>query len=145
MLIRDYREDDFPALVGLWQATGLGSPERGDNAAVIEKCNALGGKLLVMEEPGTGRLVGSSWMTFDGRRMYLHHFGISPDLQNRGWGKKLLEASLEFLKEQGQQVKLEVHTANDAAIHLYRSAGFFDFKDYSIYMIRNIKAVNYHP
>lgn len=145
MLIRDYRRDDYAALVQLWQSTGLGNPERGDNEEVIDRCNAMGGRLLVMVDDVTGRLVGSSWMTFDGRRMFLHHFGIAPDLQNRGLGKKLLEATLLHLKEKGQQVKLEVHSENHAAIHLYKSAGFFDFQDYDIFMIRNIREVNYHP
>ncbi|MFZ5940301.1 MAG: GNAT family N-acetyltransferase [Bacteroidota bacterium] len=145
MLIRDYRRDDYPGLVSLWQSTGLGNPERGDNEEVIDRCNAMGGRLLVMVDETSGRLVGSSWMTFDGRRMFLHHFGIAPDLQNRGLGKKLLEATLLHLKEKGHQVKLEVHSENHAAIHLYKTAGFFDFQDYDIFMIRNIKEVNYHP
>jgi hypothetical protein len=32
-------------------------------------------------------------------------------------------------------MKLEVHSRNKAAIHLYRSLGFEVFEDYDVYMI----------
>ena len=105
----------------------------------------MGGRLLIMEDPEKGQLVGSSWMTFDGRRMFLHHFGIAPDMQNQGYGKQLFEASMNFLKEKGYQVKMEVHHNNHAAIHIYKSAGFFNFPDYDIFMIRDIRNTGYHP
>jgi len=145
MIIRDYIRNDYSRLLELWKATGLGSPERGDDADVIDRCNEHGGRLLIMEDPDTGKLTGSSWMTFDGRRMFLHHFGIDPAYQNKGFGKLLLEASIEHLKSCGHQVKLEVNHNNHAAIHIYREAGFFDFRDYDIFMIRNIRDVDYHP
>ncbi len=84
-------------MLELWKDTGLAQPERKDDAASIKRCNDMGGRLLVMEEPGTGRIIGSSWMTWDGRRIYLHHFGIHPDWQNRGLGTKLAVASLDWI------------------------------------------------
>jgi ribosomal-protein-alanine N-acetyltransferase len=134
--IRDYRESDFAALLELWKDTGLAQPERRDDAASIKQCNDLGGRLLVMEEPGTGRIIGSSWMTWDGRRIYLHHFGIHPDWQNRGLGTRLGLVSLDWISRMGRQVKIEVHRENLAATRLYKKLGFFVFKDYEIYMIR---------
>ena len=136
MIIRDYRESDYPSLIKLWKETELAQPERKDDAGVIRRCNEMGGRLLVMEEPATGEIIGSSWMTWDGRRMYLHHFGIQPARQNCGLGTKLAEASLEWISKTGQQVKIEVHKENKAAIKLYKKMGFFAFEDYRLYMIR---------
>jgi ribosomal protein S18 acetylase RimI-like enzyme len=135
-LIRDYRESDYGSLTGLWQDTGLALPERRDDAESINRCNKLGGRLLVMEDVATGKIIGSSWMTWDGRRLYLHHFGIHPDWQRMGLGTKLAEASLEWISHTGRQVKMEVHKENKAAIQLYKKHGFFAFEDYDIYMIR---------
>ena len=135
--IRDYRPEDFASLIELWQETDLSQPERGDNAESIRQCNDHGGKLLVMEEAGTGKIIGSSWMTWDGRRIYLHHFGILPSYQGMGLGTELAEKSMEWLREKGQQVKLEVHKENHAAKHLYEKFGLFAYTDYDIYMIRN--------
>ena len=142
MRIRDFRRSDFPQIVNLWEETGIADPDRGDTLDSIEACTNLGGKLLVMEDPERQILIGTSWMTFDGRRMYLHHFCIKPSYQNKGYGSELTKASLEFLKEQGYQVKLEVHKDNHIAIRLYRKFGFFKFKDYDILMIRELEALN---
>jgi ribosomal protein S18 acetylase RimI-like enzyme len=135
-VIRDYREGDYASLLELWHKTDLAHPERKDDAGVIKRCNAMGGRLLVMEDPASGEIIGSSWMTWDGRRIYLHHFGIHPAWQNRGLGTKLAQASLEWISSTGRQVKMEVHRENNAAIQFYKKLGFFAFEDYDIYMIR---------
>jgi ribosomal-protein-alanine N-acetyltransferase len=137
--IRDYQPDDYPSLLELWEQCDLSQPERGDHPEVIDRCNKLGGRLLVMEEAGGKKIIGSSWMTWDGRRIYLHHFGILPEYQGKGLGTRLAEASLEWIREQGRQVKLEVHKENNQAKKLYEKLGFFAFRDYEIYMIRNLE------
>ncbi|MEX0988478.1 MAG: GNAT family N-acetyltransferase [Bacteroidales bacterium] len=136
MIVRDYHPDDFNALFQLWESLEMAAGERGDNPAIIRQTLEKGGKLLVLEDPGTGSIIGSSWMTFDGRRIFLHHFGIREDFQRKGLGTKLAVASLMFIKEKGYQVKLEVHKDNIAAIKLYEKAGFESFPDYDILMIR---------
>ena len=138
--IRDYRPEDFVSLLELWQETNLAQPERGDNAEVIKQCNDQGGRLLLMEETEKETIIGSSWMTWDGRRIYLHHFGILPSYQGLGLGTELAEKSLEWIRQKGQQVKLEVHKENHAAKHLYEKFGFFAFRDYDIYMIREFNS-----
>lgn len=134
--IRDYRESDYASLMQLWRVTGLALPERKDDAGVIKRCNGMGGRLLVLENTAAGEIIGSSWMTWDGRRIYLHHFGIHPDWQNMGFGTKLAEASVEWIRSTGQQVKMEVHKENKTAISIYKKLGFFAFEDYELYMIR---------
>ena len=137
-LIRDYKKGDFMSLQNLWELTDMGQSERGDNEEVIERCNAMGGKLLIMEIQDTKEIIGSSWMTWDGRRISLHHFGIMPTYQNRGFGTMLAEKSVEWIREKGQQVKLEVHKQNLPAKRLYENFGFISFKDYDIYMKRDV-------
>jgi ribosomal protein S18 acetylase RimI-like enzyme len=75
-------------------------------------------------------------MTWDGRRIYLHHFGIQPARQHGGLGTKLAEVSLEWIRSTGHQVKIEVHKENKTAIKLYKKMGFISFEDYHLYMIR---------
>ncbi len=136
-IIRDYRKEDYPRVRQLWEETGLGSPERGDDAQTIERCNNIGGKFLVMTDPQDTILLGTSWMTFDGRRIHIHHFGINPLYQNRGLGRKLAIETLRYIREKGFQVKLEVHKENHIAKKLYEDTGFFAFRNYDIYMIRD--------
>jgi len=135
MLIRDYRPEDYPLVEALWKETGIYTAERGDTAEIINRCNQSGGKLLIMEEKSTGLVAGTSWITWDGRRLFLHHFAIRHNLQGKGLGRTLALKSLEFAHKKNAPMKLEVHKSNHTAIHLYRSLGFKVFEDYDIYMI----------
>ncbi|MGW8316739.1 MAG: N-acetyltransferase family protein [Bacteroidales bacterium] len=137
MVIRDYRKGDYKQVLELWKATGIYDPERGDSESAILRCNELGGKFLVMEDPDTGTVEGTSWMSYDGRRIHLHHFAIRPELQGKGLGRTLAGESLRFAEEKGCPVKLEVHRENLRALHLYEKFGFRIFKDYLILMNRH--------
>jgi ribosomal protein S18 acetylase RimI-like enzyme len=138
LIIRDYREDDFDELVKFWYLTDMGNPERGDSRETIKRTVEMGGKLLVMEIKSSKQICGTSWMTFDGRRILLHHFGISPECQGNGLSKILLRESLQFVKSNGSQVKLEVHSSNFKAISLYKKFGFAHLGEYNVYIIRDV-------
>lgn len=136
MVFRDYRTGDFDQLFRLWEELEMGGKERGDTHDVIIRSLDHGGKLIVLEDASTGNIIGSSWLTFDGRRIFLHHFGISKAFQKQGWGTKLAMESLKFIREKDCPVKLEVHKDNLPAKRLYAKVGFSAFSDYDIYMIR---------
>lgn len=142
MTIRKYLKGDFNGIMNLWMATGLSRPERGDDEATVERSLDMGGLMLVMcGDSPVQRIVGTSWLTFDGRRLHLHHFGIDPEYQRRGLAKELLKETLRFVKEKGYQVKLEVHRSNVAAVSLYRNAGFEYLGDYDVYIIRDVQSI----
>lgn len=140
-LIRSYKEGDYDQIAILWEKTGMGNRKRGDNAHIIEKSIRLGGFLIILEEKESGKICGTSWLTFDGRRIYMHHFGILPAYQGNGLSKILLQKSLEFVKAKGCQVKLEVHESNTKAINLYKKSGFEYLGDYDVYIIRDISKI----
>jgi ribosomal protein S18 acetylase RimI-like enzyme len=138
--IRDYQSNDYHQILELWQLIGLGGAQRGDNQKIIEQSIAMGGKLLVACN-AYGVIIGTSWMTFDGRRIHLHHFGVSPSFQRMGIGKLLTRQSLVFAKEKGYQIKLEVHQSNMNAINLYKQFGFTFLGDYDVYIIRDLSTI----
>lgn len=135
--VRDYTPEDFDELTELWNSTGVGSPERGDRADIIDNTLRHGGKLFIAENTDTGEIIGASWITNDGRRLYIHHFAIKAAYQGRGFAKPLLEESLRFCKETGLQVKLEVHKDNVPAILLYKKYGFKSLDDFEVWIIRD--------
>jgi ribosomal-protein-alanine N-acetyltransferase len=137
IVIRDFVPTDFQSLLEIWQLTGLGSAQRGDNLGIIEQSIRMGGKMLMVED-SKQRIIATSWMTFDGRRIHLHHFGVMPEYQRKGIGLKLAKESLKFVKQKGFQVKLEVHKDNIAAIELYKKLGFTYLGDYNVYIIRDL-------
>jgi ribosomal protein S18 acetylase RimI-like enzyme len=137
-VIRDYKEGDYGEIFPLWESLGLGSAHRGDDEQVISRTINMGGRLLVMVETSGSQLIGTSWLTVDGRRTYIHHFGIHADFQGKHLADKLLEVTLEIAKSIGLQIKLEVHSENLKAINLYQKAGFQYLGDYLVYIIRDI-------
>ncbi|HNT92960.1 MAG: GNAT family N-acetyltransferase [Bacteroidales bacterium] len=145
MKIREYRKGDFPGIMEVWSATGLSRPERGDDENTVERSIAMGGAMLVMlsDDSEGERITGTSWITFDGRRLYLHHFGIIPEHQGKGLAASLLRESLRIAKEKGYQIKLEVHRTNETAVRLYKKAGFEYLGDYDVYIIRNIQSLEF--
>jgi ribosomal-protein-alanine N-acetyltransferase len=139
--VRDYKEGDFDQVCNLWKLTDMWNPRRADNAGTISDSIKIGGNLLILEERRTTRICGTSWMTFDGRRIHLHHFGILPEYQGKGLANILLKESLAFVKEKGYQVKLEVHKSNVKAIELYKKSGFEYLGDYDVYIIRDLSKI----
>lgn len=136
--IRNYKPEDYIEVEQLWKDTEMGGDERGDDNEVIEETIQLGGKLFILEDIATGKIIGTSWLTQDGRRIYLHHFGIRPEHQGKGYSKILLKESLNFVRNTGKQIKLEVHKNNIKAVELYRKGDFKYLGDYDVYIIRDI-------
>jgi len=137
MIVRDFRPDDFQQVMELWATTGIYNEQRGDTVESINQCNRQGGRFLVLEDPETRTIAGTSWMTYDGRRVYLHHFAIGPQLQGHGWGRALALESLTFARQKGCPVKLEVQPGNHRAVQLYRELGFTKLGDYNVYILPN--------
>jgi ribosomal protein S18 acetylase RimI-like enzyme len=139
--IREYHESDYPEMIRLWESLGLGSEVRGDNQPVINRTLKSGGRMLLLIETAGNKIVGTSWLTGDGRRTYLHHFGIHTGYQGKGLANMLLEASLKIARELGLQIKLEVHKDNVKALGLYTKYGFTYLGDYQVFIIRDISTI----
>jgi len=141
LIIREYQSADYQELMILWEKTGFNTPGRGDDENIIENTISVGGKLFILFDKKNECIIGSSWITNDGRRLYLHHFGIHPEYQSKGLSKLLLSKSLAFAKELNLQIKLEVHKDNIIAKSLYQKADFAYLGDYEVYIIRDISSI----
>lgn len=140
-IIRDYVPCDYEDVIKLWLDIGLGNSQRGDNAEVIAQTLTSGGRLFVLANKNNNEILGTSWLTNDKRRLYLHHFGIKKEYQGKGLSKQLMEASLKFAVDCGLQIKIEVHKENLVALNLYKKYGFKYLGDYDVYIVRNLKDI----
>lgn len=139
--VRDYWAADYPHVAEIWEKSGISTPGRGDSAEVIENTLRRNGRLLVLVDRERDTVVGTSWLTNDGRRLYLHHFAIAPECQGLGLSRPLLRESLKIAKACGLQVKIEVHRDNHKALGLYRKAGFKRLGDYDVMIIRDLSDI----
>ena len=135
MIIRDYQPGDFPQIEALWKETGVFRPERGDTPEIIHRCNSQGGKFLILEDEIDKRIIGTSWLTWDGRRVLMQYFALLPAVQGLGYGRKLAIESLAFSRNKKAPMKLEVHRENISAIQLYKNLGFKILEGYEVYMV----------
>lgn len=135
-ILSEFSREHNETVEAFWNRNGLGGSHRGDNLQIIEDTIAGGGHLILLWSP-EGKLAGTSWLTNDRRRTYLHHFGIDEPLRGLGLSKVLLAESLRLAAADGYQIKIEVHRANKVALHLYTKAGFTPLGKYDVYMIRN--------
>jgi ribosomal protein S18 acetylase RimI-like enzyme len=135
--IRDYKPLDFGVVIKLWSLVDMAGKERADTNEVIMRTIQNGGRFIILEL--NGNIIGTSWLTHDYRRSYIHHFCIHPEEQGKGYANVLMDETMISLKSIGYQVKLEVHRENFKAISLYKKYGFIDFPDYELMMNRNFK------
>jgi [ribosomal protein S18]-alanine N-acetyltransferase len=141
IFVRDYSQGDFKEINQLWKDTGMGGSARGDQEETIELTLRSGGRLFILENCLTKEIIGTSWLTHDQRRIYMHHFGIKPEYQGKGFARMLLKSSIDFAKKSGMQIKLEVHRDNLKAIQMYKKSGFNYLGDYKVYIIRDYNAI----
>jgi len=136
MIIRDYRPGDFPQIEALWKETGVYRPERGDGPETIQICNDQGGKFLILEDETENTIVGTSWLSWDGRRMFMQYLAVLPSQQNLGHGRKLAVESMKYARAKKAPLKLEVHCDNTIAIQLYKNLGFEILEGYEVYKLQ---------
>jgi ribosomal protein S18 acetylase RimI-like enzyme len=134
--IRPFEPEDYPAVQQIWQDTGMADPRRKDGLEVILNTLRKGGIVMVMERKDTKDMIGTAWITNNGRRLYLHHFGIRPEYQGRGLGYQLGLACMAFAREKKMQIKLEVHSTNTSARRLYKKLGFEVLEGYEVHIHR---------
>jgi ribosomal protein S18 acetylase RimI-like enzyme len=65
---------------------------------------------------------------------YINTFGILPEHQGQGYGRRMLRDVVAALREEGwRQIRIEVATDNPIALSLYRSSGFQQIAAYRYY------------
>lgn len=69
-------------------------------------------------------LVGYSFNKTMGEEGYLGPVGIQPSLHGRGWGQKVIQCSLDYLKSRCNVIGLEVRPELGSNIGLYHKMGF---------------------
>ncbi len=101
-IVREFKTEDYDSALSLWKrCEGMGL------SAADERCAI---NRFLKQNPGTcfvaldgNNLVGTILGGSDGRRGYLYHLAVDPDLRKQGIGKLLVETCLEAMKAAGIQ------------------------------------------
>lgn len=127
----------FEKVNTFWTETELGGSHRGDDLSVILNTINAGGHLLLMVN-NEKEIIGTSWLTCDNRRTYIHHFGIKKEYRRQGLARQLMNKTMEIANQMGFQTKLEVHRDNTPAINLYKQYSFTYLGEYEILINREV-------
>ncbi len=133
MEIREMSIKDYEKVYELW-----------DNADIILKTSDQRDEInrMIKRNPYTclvgendNEIVAAVMGGFDGRRGYVHHLAVKPDLQKQGLGREMIEELMNRFEElKVIKVHLFVENKNEKVKKFYEKIGFderTDLTDYS--------------
>ena len=131
MLLREFRMNDYPAVLALWQNAGTGITLRpsDETAEVSRKLERDPDLFLVAEE--SCDIIGVIMGAWDGRRGWLHHLAVEGAHRGRGIATALIAAVEERLSAKGcLKVNLLVDARNTRARELYARLGYAEMRGF---------------
>ena len=99
MQIREFKLEDFTAVISLWQDAGLELNRSDSFEGIRRKLEHDPDLFLVIEEDH--QILGAIMAGFDGRRGWVYHMAVHPYGQGRGWGSMLLDELEKRFKAKG--------------------------------------------
>ena len=121
-MIRSATAGDEAAVVSLWQACGLTTPQ---NDAVQDFRFALGKPASDILLAGPDDIAGAIMVGHDGHRGWLYYVAVAPALRRQGIGRMLVEAAEAWLKERGvPKAHLMVRETNHQVAAFYERIGY---------------------
>ncbi|WP_116586118.1 GNAT family acetyltransferase [Pectobacterium versatile] len=123
MEIRIFRQDDFEAVIILWERCDLLRPWNDPEMDIERKLNHDPDLFLVAEV--NGEIVGSVMGGYDGHRGSAYYLGVHPDFRGRGIANALISRLEKKLIARGcPKIHLMVREDNDAVIGMYEKLDY---------------------
>jgi len=126
--IRPIGAGDIPAALDLWRRAGItltygDEPDGLTRTFQRNPTTCLAGEI-------DGRLAATALGTWDGRRGYLWHLAVEPELQGRGLGRRMLKALEAAYRALGvPKVTFQIERENIEVIDFYLRMGYHERKD----------------
>lgn len=121
--IRQYTRADLSQVVSLWQECGIvvawNNPELD-----IERKLKVNPELFLV---GINRekIIATIMGGYEGHRGWINYLAVSPELQRKGFGGKMVREIERMLRKRGcPKINLQVRTHNKDVIRFYSSLGY---------------------
>ncbi len=122
--IRPYAEADEAGVVRLWREVFPDNPPWNEPRADIHRKLACQRELFLVGDLG-GRVVATVMAGFDGHRGWVHLVAVAPDCRRRGFGRALMAAAEERLRQIGcTKINLQVRASNRDVVSFYERLGY---------------------
>jgi ribosomal protein S18 acetylase RimI-like enzyme len=121
--IRNFKTSDKEQVINLWNLCGLIVPSN-DPVKDIELKMSFQPELFFVAE-SDNIIIGSVMTGYDGHRGWLNYLGVHPEHRSKGFGRKLVEFSMEKLKGLNcPKINLQVRESNKDVIEFYKKLNF---------------------
>jgi ribosomal protein S18 acetylase RimI-like enzyme len=121
--IRPYIDEDFNAVLALWQACDMTRPWN-DPAKDINFCqNAPASCLFVGIKDDT--VIATAMLGHDGHRGVLYYLAVHPDQQGKDYGRQMVRHGEDWLKGLGVwKLNLMIRDDNEPVRDFYQAIGY---------------------
>jgi ribosomal protein S18 acetylase RimI-like enzyme len=122
-LVRLARQDEFPAILRLWQEAGVTPPSVTDSIEGLTRLTRHSGGILLVATIDD-RIIGSVIGGWDGWRGNIYRLAVSPEFRRSGIGRRLVdEVSGALFAKGAEKISALVEHEHRWAIDFWESLG----------------------
>ena len=122
--IGEFSMDDYPVVHVLWQRGDLWMRPSDVPEATLLKLTRDPGLFLVARD-GAGKVVGTVMGGWDGRRAYVYHLAVAPELRRQGVADALMDELEERFRALGAlKAKLQILVENETSKAFFAHRGY---------------------
>ena len=139
-ILRRMEPEDYDQAIALWQATPGIALSGADNQLAF---NAFLARNIGLNHVAAkdGAVIGTVLCGHDGRRGYIYHLAVKPEMRGRGIASQLIQVVLAGLRKQGiQKCHLFVIADNEAGKMFWQKTGWKLRQDIQVFS-KDIEAV----
>jgi ribosomal protein S18 acetylase RimI-like enzyme len=123
MKIREFKIEDYPIVLGLWQTAGL-ILRPGDELEDVKLKLERDPDLFLVAEQDDG-IVGTVMGGWDGRRGWIYHLAVKPEHQRKRIGVGLVrEVEKRLLAKGAKKVNAQVYKSNERSSAFFKAIGY---------------------
>ena len=121
--IRPFDLADSEEVIAVWEACHMTVPRNDPHKDIARKMQVNPELFLVAVVDG--RIAGTVMGGYEGHRGWINYLAVSPDCQNQGIGRALMDAVEAKLAAIGcAKINLQVRSSNRAVIQFYGHLGY---------------------
>jgi ribosomal protein S18 acetylase RimI-like enzyme len=123
--VREFRLEDYEAVLDLWIAAGLSFRPRGRDRRDRLAAELTRGRAVFLVAESEGYLVGTVLGTHDGRKGWINRLAVVPEWQRRGIARLLVGEVETRLEALGLEITAAlVETPNEGSLRFFRAIGY---------------------
>jgi len=123
--VREFRLEDYEAVLELWTAAGLSFRPKGRDRRDRLAAELTRGRAVFLVAESEGRVIGTVLGTHDGRKGWINRLAVVPQWRHRGVARLLVREVETRLEVLGVEITAAlVETPNEGSLRFFRAIGY---------------------